>query len=60
MGNPIDLIRNILDLPVQQSASDGKGDRQLSVPQTELPLHSLSLSQSPWLGPHGLDDVQHL
>ena len=47
-------------LPVQQSASVGNGELQLSVPQTKLPLHSLSESQSPWLGPHWLDDEQQV
>ena len=43
----------------QQSAFDGKGDGQLSMTQTRLPLHSLSLSQSPSFKPHGLDEEQH-
>ena len=44
----------------QQSAADGKGDGQLSVPHIKLPLQSLSESQSPWFNPHWLDDVQQL
>ena len=54
------LTQVIIELPVQQSASVGKGNLQLSSPQTKSPLHSLFESQSPWLGPHGLDDEQHL
>ena len=45
---------------LQQSASDGKCDGQLSVPQTKLPVQSLSKSQSPWLRPHWFDGVQQL
>ena len=54
-----DMIRKIVKLLVQQSASDGKGASQLSVPQIRLPLHSLLLSQSPWFCPHWLVDEQH-
>ena len=55
------FIRNILKLPgSQQSASDGKADGQLSLPQIRLPLHSLFVSQSPWFMSHCLVDVQHL
>ena len=43
----------------QQSAFDGKGDGQLLEPHTKLPLHSLSLSQSPSFKPQGLDEEQH-
>ena len=37
---------------LQQSAVDGKSDGQLSVPHINLPLHSLSESQSPSFNPH--------
>ena len=52
----------LMSLPgsLQQSASDGKCDGQLSVPQTKLPIQSLSESQSPWLRPHWFDGVQQL
>ena len=54
----LDLITSIIKLPLQQSASEGKCDGQLSLPQMRLPLQSLLSSQSPWLRPHWLDDEQ--
>ena len=44
---------------MQQSALDGKGERQLSVPQIRSPLHSSLESQSPSKSQHGFELVQH-
>ena len=61
----LDLLFHIYNvLPsLQQSKSDGlcpKIDKQLSVPHTRFPVHSLSLSQSPSPISHVSDVVQQL
>ena len=61
----LESIRFKLDIfsTLQQSKSDGlcpKIDKQLSVPHTRFPVHSLSLSQSPSPISHVSDVVQQL
>ena len=58
------ISQNDRQLPsgfIQQSSVPTNGDLfgQLSFPQTKVPAHCLSLSQSPSPSLHGFDSVQH-